>query len=298
MLVDGGRLYWASRSFYVNPNQLPGGLYSANLDGTDPVTVFSGATSTDGCTGVVAVSGKAYFLCGTGVGTNTSEIRECTLPCGAGSSTVFTPSVNALASALAADPATGKLYYTVATQYGLAPNGGVFDSAGNRVGNVSQANPEDIVIANGSIYWLNSGTYTGGTNFDYNAGVKRASLSSLGTETVVVADTTRADLSQLAVDAFAVYYTDAVRQLIVAGASATGASPTIFDSSAGYSVATDGTNVYFDDNVAQVLRYCPRGSNCGAGGTALANEGAAVITLDANSVVYVSGTAIHRVAKP
>jgi hypothetical protein len=292
IFVDGGRVYWTEGPF----SNTAGGFYSESLDGTGFVTIFAGPTANDGCWSVATAQGKAYALCGNGGGL--IDIRQCTLPCGPASSTVLTPGLSHLAYAIAADPASGKVFYTVGTDYNQLPNGGVFDSAGNRVGNASQPNPLDVVVANGSLYWLNDGTFTA-DQYLYNASVKRASLASLTNEVAVTAtDMTHSQFGRLAVDAFGVYFTDDSRHVLSASATAIGAAPTVFDSAGGSSVATDGMNVYFDDDIGNVLRYCQRGAGCGAGGTVLASESAGAVTLDANSVIYASTTRIRRVAKP
>jgi hypothetical protein len=293
MFVAGGLLYWADGSF----GSTPGGFYSANLDGTGLVPIFTAATVNDGCVAAATAQGKVYFICSNG--STQSDIRQCTLPCGAASSTVLTPGISHLAYGLAADPASGKVFYSVGTSYNQLPNGGVFDSAGNRIGNASQPNPLDVVVANGSVYWLNNGTFTA-DQYQYNAGVKRASLTSLGTEVAVTAtDTLHAEFGGLGVDGFSVYYTDDSRQILSASASGNGTGAFEFDTAAGGYLATDGTNVYFGDYVGNLLRYCPRGQGCGAGGSVLASESAGTITLDANSVIYASGGAlIRRIAKP
>jgi hypothetical protein len=296
VLPSGGRLYW-TRGLTSTSG---GGFFSSKLDGTDLVTIFDAGTA-NACTGGAIAGGKAYFICSNGV---VNDIRQCTIPCGAASSTVLKPGI-ANVSALATDPAAGTLYYAVSTPYGQAPNGGIFDIAGNRVGAASQPNPNDLVVANGSVFWLNSGTYASDIP-QFNGGVKRASLASIATEVVVVgAGNNYFDNGRLAVDANDVYYTgrDYINgdgDIIIANATATGAFPTIFANSAGGNVVSDGTNVFFDDPATTSIRYCSRTAGCGAGRTLLsANEGATAITLDTDSVIWAKGNGeIRRIAKP
>jgi hypothetical protein len=299
ILVDGGRVYW-THGIYASAS---GAFMSANLDGTDVVTVFdagfSGANA-NGCYGATTAAGKLYFMCANGT---VHDIRVCTLPCGAGSSTVLKGGISTASGQLAADPASGNIYYTIATPYNQPPNGSVFDINGNRIGAPNQAAPLQIVVANGSIFWLNSGTYSS-NNPQLNGGVKRASLGSPSVESVVVtAGNTYVDLTGLTVDAHNVYFRVGTGQaaLIAASVSATGAFPSVFAPVAGYSVASDDTNVYFDDYRNNAMLYCSRASGCGAGPTTLSsNESTVVfITFDANSVIWGSyGGGIRRIAKP
>jgi hypothetical protein len=298
LFVDRGRAYW-TRGIY---STTAGGFASANLDGTDVVTIFDAGftgTSANGCYGAATALGKAYFMCSNGA---QYDVRVCTLPCGAGSSSVVKGGIAMASGRLAADPATGNIYFTIATPYNQAPNGSVFDLAGNRVGAPNQAAPGNIVVANGSIYWLNSGTYSA-DNPQLNGGVKRVSLASPTVENVVVtAGNTYVDLSALAVDTHNVYYTaPGQRTLLVAGTSASGVLPSIFTPLGGYSVASDDTNVYFDDITNSALKYCSRASGCGSGPTTLSpNETLVVaIYLEADSVIWGSyGGGIRRIAKP
>jgi len=297
LFTDGGRVYWIR---YLT-SLANGGFFSAKLDGTDPRTIFD-AGNTNSCTRAAVALGKAYFLCANGLA---SDIRVCTLPCAAGSSTVLKPGIAtapASASALAADPSTGTVYYAVATPYNQPPNGSIFDIAGNRVGGVNQANPNDLAIANGSIYWLNSGTYSADTP-QTNGGVKRASLVSPATESVVVtAGNAYFDNGTLAVDANNVYYSGrnypggAVdTDIVVANASGTNAAPAIFAHAVSGPVVSDGTNVFL--TMGNTVRYCSRVGGCGAGPTVLANENGQNLAVDAESVMWV-GNGIRRIAKP
>jgi hypothetical protein len=322
MFVDGERLYWTRNDVVVSTTSTPGGFYSSKLDGTDVVTVYSAGfyTGASGqlpntCYGAAKAQGKAYFLCQTGVVPSSIRanaldpvftLRQCPLPCAAGSSTeLFAGITNA--SSVTTDPATGTAYFTVATPYSAAPSGGVFDiPAGRRVGATNQPNTVDAVVANGSIYWLNAGTYDASGEFaQFNGGVKRASLTDPTTESVVVtAGGTYTDLYGLAADANNVYYTTPSRQIVVAAASATDALPTVFTSGSGFTVATDGTNVFFDDEIGGTLKYCSRSLGCGASGegkqTLSPSEPAIrALTLGVDRVIWARGDgAIRAAAQP
>lgn len=297
IFVDGARMYWTR-----GISSLPaGGFYSARLDGTDLVTVFS--SGPNGCYAATTGAGKAYFTCSTAG--SMFEIRQCTLPCGAGSSMALKSGI-ASASGLAVNPATGTVYYAVPTSYNQLPNGGIFDTAGNRVGSTNQPNPVDLVIANGSLYWLNGGTYTSDSALK-NGGLVRASLASLGTEVSTIGSGGNYyDNSTLTVDANNVYYSgrDAIENdadVVVGDATATGAAPTVFAEGVGSYVASDGTNVFFTEPATNSVRYCSRTAGCGSGKSALALNELDVLALsfDTKSVFWAKFTGeIRRIAKP
>ncbi len=294
LFTDGGRVYWTRDQ--SGPTHA--GFFTAKLDGTDPQTVFDAGASY--CKSAVAALGKAYFSCYNGA---TYDIRQCTLPCGAGSSTVLKGGIASM-SAMTVNPATGTAYYAVPTTYNQAPAGGIFDIVGNRIGGATQANANDLIVANGSIYWLNSGTYLN-DNVQLNGGVKRASLLSPSTETVVVtAGNTYYDNGTLAVDANNVYYVgqnylQTGTDVVVANASGADSAPTVFVSKiAGGNVVSDGTNVFFLQSNA--IRYCSRTAGCGAGANVkvLADEPGGALYLDTNAVMWVGSNGIRRIAKP
>lgn len=296
MFTNGGRIYW-SRGTSASTT---GAFLSAKLDGTDLVSIHDAGMNP--CAGGTVALGKAYFACFNGT---THDIRQCTLPCAAGSSTIFKAGVASLSNVVA-DPATGTVYYAVPTPYNQAPNGLVLDTAGNRVGAIGQANPNDLTIANGFIYWLNSGTYAADTA-QKNGGVKRASLAAIGTENVVVSSGANYfDNSTLAVDTNNVYY--AGRELspnetdvVFGNVTAAGAAPTVFANNVGAYVASDGTNVFFDEPGTNSVRYCSRAGGCGGGKTLLSASEASVsaLVVDADSVLWAKfGGEIRRIAKP
>jgi hypothetical protein len=294
LLVAGERLYWTRG--VVGPSQA--GVFSSKLDGTDVIAVRDSGSGV--CTRLATAMGKPYFICVTG---GQYEIRQCTLPCAAGSSTTLTGAIDS-AGALATDPATGTLYYATFTPRNQAPTGSIFDIAGNRIGDVDQANPVDVAVSNGSIFWLNAGTYSSDAA-QRNGGVKRASLTSPTVELGVVgAGGMYFDNSSLAVDANNVYFAgrDGVNTSIVtANATATGSLPTTFANVVGEHVVSDGTNVFFDEPATSSIRYCSRGAGCGTGKTLLAEYETQlnVIVLDDDSVLWAKSTGeIRRIAKP
>jgi hypothetical protein len=297
MVIDGGRIYFTRSS----NNFVTGGFFSVKLDGTDLKPHYEIGLN-EPCSGLAITQGKAYFICKGGANRRllSCDLPACTLP-----PVTIRDNIGNSAGPVAADPATGKVFYSVITPYNQSTGGGVFDSTGAQVGAVNQPSPVDVRVSGAFVYWLNGGTYATDQP-QKNGGVRRASLTSLGTETTVMgANTIYFDNATLAVDSANAYY--AGRNSItsksdVVFAPSGGGGLTVFAADlAVASVVSDGTNVFFDDNLTHTLRYCPRVAGCGGGTQLLAESETDVstMTFDDKSVVWARGSGeIRRIAKP
>jgi hypothetical protein len=296
-VVDSGRVYWTRNGDGVST----GGFFSSALDGTDLRTHYQPATNKS-CFGLAVVQGTGYFMCNAAAGGN--EVRSCSVPTCA-TTTVSVSGLTTNSQYIAVDPATSAIYIATNTSYGQPPNGTITQAPSTMVGSAAQANPNDVAIASGFVYWLNAGTYSGLTA-QKNGGVYRASLASLGTQsTVVGTNSIYFDNGTLAVDAANVYYTgrnSITNKSDVIVAPVSGGALTVFASDLGTSVvASDGTNVYFDDSLTSSLRYCSRTGGCGGTPTNLVTGEASVVALalDSVSVVWANGAGLmRRIAKP
>jgi hypothetical protein len=115
------------------------------------------------------------------------------------------------------------------------------------------------------------------------------------------------DNAPLSVDSVNVYYVGrriagAAGFTDIVSAPITGGGLTVV--AAGYAprtVASDGTNVFFNDNLTKTVRFCTRTGTCGTSSRSIADVEADVfaMTLDDTSVIWVRQSGeIGRVAKP
>jgi hypothetical protein len=298
LAVDNGRLYWTR----TGNNFTKGGLFSAKLDGTDLKPHYELAL-TESCTGLGLAKGKAFFVC---VGGTDREMRTCDLP-DCNTTKQVKDALTTNASAVAADSDSGRAFYAVRTPYNTTTGGRVYESDGTAVGDSDQPSPVALVVHAGYLYWLNAGTYTSDVP-NKNGGVRRAALTDLGTEQVVLgANTNYYDNAWMAVDSVNAYYVGrnkiTSKTDVVYGPSNGSGSLSVFagdqDSNV---VAADDTNVYFDNGTAPgSILFCVRSKGCGLAPKTLADGEGDVyaMTTDAVSVIWVrSSGEIRRVAKP
>jgi len=297
-IVEGGRIYY---TLYGAPG-MQGGVASIKVDGTDAKTHFTLGAGV-GCRGIAAAQNKAYFVCGE----NPRNLYSCDLPsCTTppATPTVVRPNLGQPTDDVAADPVSGKVFYVVGTAYNQSTGGGVFDSAGTQVGNANQPWPGRVAVGGGFLYWMNWGTYASDQR-QVNGGMKRASLTALTSEQSLANESATESLESgsFAIDATTLHFTSrgasgkvSVLAVPIQGGSAT---PLTTDLEFGALLTADATNVYFNDNDTNTIRYCPK-AGC-AGGSRLLSEnepGVTMLTSDAESVLWSSAGNMRRIAKP
>lgn len=293
-----GRIYWTRRG----NNNVKGGLFSNKLDGSDPQTHYE-LQPNEQCSGLAIAKDQLFVMCKT-PGVATKELRTCDIN-NCASTTVVKAGLSANASSVAADPVSGMAYYAVATSYGNPPDGGIFKKDGTKIGTTTQANPGSLQVSGAYLYWLNAGTYANNVP-QKNGGVMRVDLATLAdVKTVITAQNTYFDNSSLAVDSLNVYYIG--RNDIVAGTNdmvhggISGGTQAVFRANTkGTEVAADGVNVYFDDDIANRIVYCPR-TGCGTLPTVLSQGEDAITTIiveEKNIFWARQDGQIRRIAKP
>jgi hypothetical protein len=295
--VEGGRIYF---SISGRPT-VTGGMSSVKIDGTDKKTHFTPTVADTGCRGVATTATKVFFICDESAGVR--NLHSCDLSGCSSPAPIVRANIGNLTGGIAADRASGKVFFVRGTPYNTAVGGGVFDEANSSVGNLNQAHPNRVVVSDGFVYWLNWGTFANDVP-QLSGGVKRASLTSLATEMPLANETADrlTDLGELAVDGSNVYFVGRGTIAEVFTVPVQGGTPTVFATGlkASAVVAADGTNVYFNDENTKTLRYCPR-QGCGGASRLLSeNESnVSMVTFDAESVIFTSNyDRIRRIAKP
>ncbi len=296
MVSEGGRLYF-TRS---GNNFITGGLFSVKLDGTD-LKPHHEVGQNQVCGGAAVAKGKLYFLCTGGA---TRRLLSCDLPACAGTPAIVRDNLGPVARGVAADPASGKVFTLTGTVYNQSTGGGVFDSTGAQVGAINQPNPSAIRVAGGFLYWMNAGTYAADSP-QKNGGVRRIAVAGGPQADVIGANNIYFDNQALSVDAVSVYYTGrnsiTNKSDVLVGPIAGGGLSVFAADLQVSTVASDGTQVFFDDNLTDTLFYCPRAAGCGGGKLTLATgeDGVADMVLDDKSVIWARNNGdLRRIAKP
>ena len=312
--TSGGRAYWTRRG---TPG-VAGGVYSAKLDGSgDLRTHYRPPTSLD-CNAIAFDGDRAYFTCQTAVGVP-SSLFYCAMPaCGQADAQVAVAALGP--SAVAVDPVTHHVFYTIATPYNQSTGGGVFYLDGMNlaapatpIGPANQPNPSAVVVDGNFVYWLLSGTYVS-NNPQKNGGVRRLPLGALGgTPVGVTTAPTDFDLAGLAADDVNVYFVGHNTAPSVssgdfpvrAAPNGGGGSVSTFVKETGggggfaSSVVADGTNVYYaSPNDAAIMRCAKSGCAQTAAKHAANEVGAGAIAQNQKTLLWTTAAGdIRRIAK-
>lgn len=287
LAVDATSIYWTRTGGQGST------VNKANLDGSSVVTLF---TSTY-CSDIVVDAQNTYFHC------NNSIYRCAIGGCNMQATALAGPYANNV-GAMALDGANNRLYFTVGTPYNTSsggfiasipiPNGG----AHSRLVPADQPSPASIRIQNGTVFWLNSGTYTNDSG-NNNGGLKRAPLGINQQETVIGNDTGTTDEYGLALDANTAFWGGGSLPQI-RSVSLGGGSPATFVNAGGTvpAVIVDATDLWWVESSTGTVRRCSKG-NCAPVIVASGQSGAYVIIQDAASIFWgnYTGGEIRRLAK-
>lgn len=298
IVVENGRIYLARQG--VLPSK--GGIYSLGVGDLAVTPHFEITAGNPGCYALATDGKRLYSICGTPRTLYSCDLPGCVSPPTAPNK-VQTDLNGYSTLTVAADRATGKMYYGVGRLKDATPGGGIFSSDGLPVGAPNQPNPSVMVMANGSLYWLNSALSGPPEVGD----VRRLTLTD-NQETVIApaSGSYYTHLEGLAVDQANVYFGGQrvgdktkwdIRYAPVGG----GGSTATFTPDVGYVYAllADGENVYaaVDNRVI----YCPRTAGCSTPPKVLAENEPLVtaMAMDDRSLYFTRNSGeLRRIAKP
>ena len=293
--VDVDRVYWTRGG----TNAVAGGVFSVKFDGTALTTILDLGPNV-GAYGAAVGGGNVDFARNNG---SLRAISRCALPTCTGGQ-VFLAQNEQLAQSVSLDLPNSRLYWVGGTPYQgtggsvmtlLLPSG-----PAQRVVTADQPNPSSLRLANGFVYWLDSGTYFNNLH-QGNGGVRRAPLGLNGVATPIAADN-GADLAGLAIDSQSVYFGTGGNATLAVAPVGGGGSTSTFSATTTSAIAADGTNVYWGESTftGRILT-CPR-TGCPNGNPivlVLNQDTVAALTVDAVSVIWVNsnGGEVRRLAK-
>lgn len=287
LAVDSTSIYWARTGGQGST------VSKSNLDGSNLVTMFGSSY----CNVVVVDAQNTYSSCN-------NTIYRCAIGgCNMQPTLVAGPFANGVTS-LAIDGANNRLYFTVGTPYNSSSGGFIasvpIPNGGNyaRLVSPDQPSPGSIQIVNGTVYWLNSGTYLN-DNPLMNGGLRKAPLGTNQQETIVGTDSGTTDESGLAIDTNTAFWGGGSLQQIRT-VSLGGGSPSMFVNAGGStaSLIVNATDLWWVESSTGSVRRCNKG-NCSPSIVATNQSGAYIIIQDAASVFwgnYIGGE-IRRLAK-
>jgi hypothetical protein len=286
LAITSTKIYW-SRANYQTQHS---GIFSSDLDGQNLAMLYDGNTSY--CMGLQVTSNATYFNCG-------GEFYKCALP-----SCSQTPQPLLAMSSVAAtalDATNQALYFSVFTAYNQQTGGfvGSMPLTGGsftRLVAADQPSPNSLLLSNGVVYWLDSGTYTN-DQITGNGGVRSAPLGTNQTFTDLVNDKTAIDYTGLALSGSTIYYGIGSGNAIHTVATIGGSFSTYTTSTTNeilYLIA-DTSAVYWADN--SKIEKCALAS-CTTPQTFASGQNPSVIAQDTASVFWANGGGeIRRLAK-
>jgi len=286
LAVTSTKIYW-SRANYQTQHS---GIFSSDLDGQNLAMLYDGNTSY--CMGLQVTSNATYFNCG-------GEFYKCALPSCSQTPTPLLAMSSVAATAL--DQANQALYFSVYTPYNQQTGGFVGSMPLNggsytRLVAADQPSPNSLVIANGTVYWLDSGTYTN-DNITGNGGVRSAPLGTNQTFNDLVNDKTAIDYTGLALSGSTLYYGIGSGNAIHTVATIGGSFSTYTSSTTGSITVliADATNIYWADS--SKIQKCGLGS-CSQPQTFATAQTPSVMAQDTASLFWANGGGeIRRLAK-
>jgi len=286
LAVTSTKIFW-SRANYQTQHS---GIFSSDLDGQNLAMLYDANTAY--CMGLQVTQSATYFNCG-------GEFYKCTLPSCSQTPTPLLAMSSVAATAL--DATNQALYFSVYTPYNQQTGGFVGSmplSGGSysRLVAADQPSPNSLVIANGTVYWLDSGTYTN-DNITGNGGVRSAPLGTNQNFTDLVNDKTAIDYTGLALSGSTLYYGIGSGNAIHTVATIGGSFSTYTSSTTNSInvVIADATGVYWADN--SKIQKCSLQS-CGQAQTLATGQVPSVMTQDNASIFWANGGGeIRRLAK-
>jgi hypothetical protein len=257
------RLYW-SRS---KTNTQASGIFASDVDGQNAVPFYG---TIGYCGALVASSTHVYFTCD-------AQLLRCPrASCGTGPTSL---AAQTSVADLAFDAANDRLYFAVSTPYNTKTGGfvGSIPAAGGAVARLvaaDQPSPSSIVLAGGTAYWINAGTYLSDVP-QLDGGLRRAPLGTNQTFTNVASDPTGADLTGLAVDTNTAYWAGSFAPPAVHSVALVGGSPSTFTKttvSNARQVLVDAKYVYWIEsaNVYRCEKSCTKPTTIAAAATPIA----------------------------
>ncbi|HEY2366067.1 MAG TPA: hypothetical protein VGH87_06775 [Polyangiaceae bacterium] len=281
------KLYW-SRGATTTQH---GGIFSSDLDGQNLAMLYDGNSSY--CMGLQVTSNATYFDCG-------NEIYKCALPSCSQTPTPLLAMSGVAATAL--DATNQALYFSVGTPYNQQTGGFVasmpLSGTGSytRLVTADQPSPNSLLIANGVVYWLDSGTYTN-DNITGNGGVRSAPLGTNQIFADLVNDKTAIDYTGLALSGSTIYYGIGSGNAIHSVATIGGSFSTYTTSTTNEILVliADANALYWADN--SKIEKCALGS-CTTPQTFASGQNPSVMAQDTASVWWANGGGeIRRLAK-
>lgn len=286
LAITQSKIFWSRASTQTQHS----GVFSSDLDGQNLAMLYDGNQSY--CMGLQVTPSATYFNCG-------GEFYKCALPSCSQTPQPLLAQGNVAATAL--DATNQALYFSVFTPYNQQTGGFVASmpltgGSYTRLVAADQPSPNSLLIANGVVYWLDSGTYTN-DQITGNGGVRSAPLGTNQTFTDLVNDKTAIDYTGLALSGSTLYYAIGSGNAIHTVATIGGSFSTYTTSTTNEILVliADASNVYWADN--SKIQKCGLGS-CTTPQTFASGQTPSVMTQDTASVLWANGGGeIRRLAK-
>jgi hypothetical protein len=290
LAVTSKSIFWSRDG----TSMITAAIYKSDLDGANVVKLYDGGPS-GGCKAVSVDTTNVYFACA-------STLYKCAIGGCNMMPTALSTAFSSPIKSTAVDGNNGRLYFAVTTVYNQQSGGFIASlptsgGANTRLVSGDQPNPVSIAIANGTVYWLNAGTFTNSTP-DLNGGVKRAPLGVNQVETPLTSDNTTNELWSLSVDSTTAYWANAsliqIRSVSIGG----GAPATFVQQSSLYLDVTtvDGMYVYWGAGSGGGVYRCPK-AGCVTPEVLVGSGGVGFLAQDTTAIYWEAAGDIYRLAK-